>query len=280
MSETHTKTIEIATYFENLSQEEAFVELPPKTINVRVKGEGLQLLQLYYNPPSLIIDANERQVSVQDAVRRWLPPNISVEQTQPLVLVLQKENRESKRVPILPRAEISWPATHDIVQDIAVSPDSVEISGAASILEDINFWPTVFFEREDVKDSLNAEIALADTLQGLVDLSLNKTRISAVTAQFTEGNRELEVRLKDIPSMQETVALDPPIIEVRFRVPLSQYQQAQIANDFLASVSYSDIRNDTTGYVVPDIVLPQGIWLRDVTLIPSRLRYYDVLLDE
>ncbi len=280
MSETYTKTIEIGTRVENLSADEAFIELPPGKVDVIIKGEGLQLLRLYYNPPSLVIDANDSQVRVREAVERWLPQNISVERTQPLLLTLQKEERISKKVPILPRAEISWPATHDIVQDITVSPDSVEISGASSVLEEIKSWPTEFFERDDIKDSLNVQVALADTLKGLVDLSMNETRLSVVTAQFTEGMRELDVRLKDVPSMEEAVALDPPVIEVRFRVPLSQYKQAQEASDFLASVSYYDLRRDTTGYVVPDIVLPQGIWLRDVVLNPSRLRYYDVLIDE
>ena len=123
-------------------------------------------------------------------------------------------------------------------------------------------------------------VPLADTLQGLVRLSITETRLSAVTAQFTEGTRDLEVQLKDIPSMQETLTLDPSIIEVRFRVPLSQYKLAQEASDFLASVTYDALRKDTTGYITPELVLPQGIWLRDVVMYPTRLRYYDVLLDE
>ncbi len=280
MSETYTKSIPVSTRIENLSSDEAFLELPPDKVDVWFQGEGLQLLRLYYNPPSLVIDANDSQVRVREAVERWLPQNISVERTQPVLLTLQKEKRVSKKIPIVPRAEISWPATHDIVQDITVSPDSVEISGAASVIDGIKSWPTEFFKRDDVKDSLNVQVALADTLKGLVDLNMIETRLYAVTAQFTEGTRELDVRLKDVPSMQQAVALDPPVIEVRFRVPLSQYKQAQEASDFLASVSYYDLRQDTTGYVVPDIVLPQGIWLRDVVLIPSRLRYYDVLIDE
>ena len=275
MSESYTKSFDISTSVENLADNEAFVTLPPASVNVMVKGDGLQLLQLYYNPPNIVIDANLSQLSVQAAVERRLPQNMMVERTIPAILSLQKEARQTKKVPIQARAEISWPATHDIIQDIWVLPDSVELSGAQSILDNITHWPTAFYENDDVKDTLDVVVQLADTLQGLVSLNITETRLSAVTAQFTEGSRDLDVRLQDIPSMQETLTLDPPIIEVKFRVPLAQYQMAQDASDFLASVSYDALRDDTTGFIVPELILPQGIWLRDVVM-----RYYDVLIDE
>lgn len=280
LSESYTKSFDIKTTIENLSDEEAFVALPPEEVTVVVKGEGLQLLQMYYNPPRLAIDANEAQLSVQDAIERRLPLNVTVERTLPVVLTLQKEDRVRKKVPIVPRAEVSWPATHDIVQPIAVFPDSVEVSGAPTVLEAIKDWPTTFVEHTDVKDSLSVAVPLVDTLAGLVALDVSSTQLTAVTTQFTEGTRELEVELKDIPSMFDALTLDPPLIEVRYRVPLSQYQMALTASDFLASVSYDALRDDTTGYIVPALELPQGVSLRDVVIIPSKLRYYDVLLEE
>ena len=133
---------------------------------------------------------------------------------------------------------------------------------------------------QEIKDSLQANIPLSDSLTGLVDLGIRETTLSAVVAEFTEGSREIEVRFQDVPSMQESLTLDPPIIEVRYRVPLTQYQMAHDANDFLAFVSYDSIRDDTTGFITPDVVLPQGVLMRDVVILPSKLRYYDVLVDE
>ena len=280
MSESYTKGFEIPTRIDNLEDDEAFVSLPPAKVDVVINGQGLQLLRLYYNPPSLVLDANLPQISVQEAISRRLPQGVSVERTLPTFLSMEKDARVFKKVPIQPRADISWPATHDVVQDIALSPDSVEISGAQSVIDDITYWPTTFFEEQEVTDSLSVQVSLADTLGGLVSLGIVETRLTAVTAQFTEGNRELDVRLKDVPSMLETIALDPPNIEVKFRVPLAQFQMALDASDFLASVSYDALRDDTTGFIVPELELPEGIWLRDVVMSPPRLRYYDVLIDE
>ena len=280
MSESYTRTFKIPTQILNLGENEAFVELPPDEISVVITGEGLQLLQLFYNPPNLVLNANEERINVQDVVEGRISQVMRVERTVPTYLTLKKEERVRKSVPILPRATISWPATHDVLQDVLLSPDSVEISGAQSIVDVIKEWPTQFFEKEDVKDSLFVDIPLADSLEGLIDLGIEETRLSVVTAQFTEGARELDVDLKDVPSMHEAISLAPPNIEVRFRVPLFQYKMALEAEDFLASVSYDALRADTTGYITPQLELPHGIWIRDVVMDPPKLRYYDILIDE
>jgi hypothetical protein len=45
--------------------------------------------------------------------------------------------------------------------------------------------------------------------------------------------------------------------------------------DFFATVSYDEIRQDTTGRVQPDLVLPENVVLRDVEMIPQTLGYYE-----
>ena len=92
--------------------------------------------------------------------------------------------------------------------------------------------------------------------------------------------RDIVVQLKDVPSNHVTVTLDPPVITVWYRVPLSQYEYASRAMDFLATVSYAAIREDTTGYVEPRLELPEDIYFQDVYIVPSELRYYDLLIDE
>ena len=68
--------------------------------------------------------------------------------------------------------------------------------------------------------------------------------------EFTEGSREVDIMVTEVMSNLETVTLDPPVIEVLFRVPLSQYQQAISARDFFASVSYDKLLDDTPGEVL------------------------------
>ena len=45
-----------------------------------------------------------------------------------------------------------------------------------------------------------------------------KTQLLLVAEEFTEGGRDIEVLIN-----QDYVTLDPPVVEVTYRVPLSQY---------------------------------------------------------
>lgn len=279
MSETYTKMLEVETQVANLADDEAFLTLPPKNVEVYVQGEGLALLQLFYTPPSISIDASRSQVNFIEAISRRLPSGISVDRVTPPMFILQKEKRMSRRVPIILNADIQTPPTHDLVLEPTIFPDSVEISGAESLVENVNEWPTVFFEHKELKDTLTVEIPLVDSLQGLVQVAVSQTQLHVIAEQFTEASREIEVIIGDGPN-QTSITLDPPALEVRYRVPLSQYRRAQNARDFILSVSYDDIRDDTTGYVEPRLELPQGILFRDVSFFPEEIRYFDVLLDE
>ena len=282
ISEVYTQTIEVSTRIENMALDEAFVTLPPNTVQLQVEGDGLSLLQLYYNPPDIIIDANHSDVNFIDAVSRSISSNLSIKRVSPLGFNLQKEERTTKQVPVSLHADFNTSITHELVVEPAIFPDSVEISGAPSILSEINAWPTIAYIADDIKDTLVVDLPLVDSLQGLVDLSAQSTRLFLVVEEFTEGSREIEVLIKDVPSIQDyvNVTLDPPVLEVTYRVPLSQFRAAQSARDFILSVSYDDIKDDTTGFIRPHLELPEGLLIRDVNFVPDKLRYYDVLLDE
>ena len=118
-------------------------------------------------------------------------------------------------------------------------------------------------------------VPLADTLAGLV----TKAAAVAVTIttrayHYTEGSRVLNVDVTELPTMTQVVELDPPSVEVRFRVPLSQYDAAYEAEDFFATVSYESIRKDTTGRISPQIHLPPDLLLHLVETSPRTLEYF------
>ena len=280
MSETYTKVIDLSVEVENVVPDEAFITLPPEEIQIQVYGEGLKLLQLYYNSPRISINATQEQINLIEAVAQRLPDGIHIDRVTPPLFVLQKEAKISKKVPILLNVDIQTPNTHEIVVKPAVFPDSVEITGASSIVLDIQGWPTNRYTQHDLKDTLNINLPLVDSLQGLIDISVDEVVLYSIAEQFTEGQRNIGVLVRDVPSFQDSITLEPPVLEVRYRVPLSQYRRALSARDFILSVSYDDIRDDTTGYIEPVLELPENILFRDVSVSPDKIRYYDVLLNE
>ena len=275
--ETYTIQVEMPTQVVNLPDDMALVALPPPTVQVQVSGEGFDLFGLRFNPPTLMIDAQDETVNLLDMV--ILPSGIAREGVNPRTITFQKEARISRTILIRSRAVIEPAEAHDFIDPHVLSPDSIVVTGAESIINDLEYWPSAPFRHTDLLDSLVVVLPLADTLVGLVEKSHHETTLTAVAAVYTEGSRMLQVRLGEVPTTHWDVSLEPPRVRVTYRVPLSQYEQAQEAEDFYATVSYSVIRSDTTGRVRPEINYPRGIALRNTDYSPSTLRYY-VHLDE
>ena len=282
MREVYSVEVEMPTRVVNLPPDQALTSLPPGAVDVQVEGEGFQLLRLFYDLPHIPISAEDNEADLQNAIYSVpsLSKDISVTSISPPAVLLQKEERVTRTLPVRLEVDLQVPSTHDLLDSLQITPDSVEVSGAASIVGDLEAWPTIRRTFEDVRDTLRVRIPLSDTLRGLVQLGTGAVTLSATAEQFTEGTRDVRVVVRSAPSGNEAITLEQPTVRVSYRVPLSQYAEAMQAPDFFATVSYEEIRSDNTGRIQPKINLPSGILLRDIEVTPPTLRYYTVLVDE
>lgn len=277
IGETYSIAVDLHTQIINVPEDMALTILPPPVVQVQVRGEGTALFGLRFNPPILSVDAAQDQISVNSLVTP--PQGVVVENVFPPILNLSKEPRISRTVPIQSRAILEPTEAYDFFEAPTLTPDSVAISGARSIVNAVTHWPTEAHEYLDVQDSLIVTLPLVDTLGVLVTKSHTATVLSTVAHMFSEQERDLKVEVTEFPTTLRGVELVPSTIRVSYRVPVSQYQQAWVAPDFYATVSYNVIRTDTTGRVRPEIHLPTALSIRNETIFPSSLRYYVSLIE-
>ena len=274
MRETHTTILRMPTEIVNLPEDQALSQLPPQHVRVQVVGDGWSILRLRVNPPSIPLNAEDDEITMRTAIPEF-PKNVEIQSVSPSTLNLWKEERVARKLPIRIQAEIETPETHDLLSPATVTPDSVEVAGAASVVGDLEEWSTVNITLEDVRDTLEIRLPLSDTLSGLVSKNVDAVTLRAISEQFTEGSREIDVTIQGQPSSQTLVTLEPSSIRVKYRVLFSQYQEALDAMDFYATVSYDEIRSDTSGRIRPVTHFPDRIELRDVEMIPRTLGYYE-----
>ncbi len=273
MRETQTRTLELPVEVTNVPENQALSQHPPDKVRVQVVGEGWTLLRLGLRTPVIPMDASQSQVQVLDVVSEFLS-EVQVQSVVPAVATLFKERIIVRTIPVRPHATFETPPTYELLAAPVASPDSVVVAGAVSVVNDLNEWPTVSQTFRGVRDTFDVRLVLVDTLAGLVQKNVEEVALRAISSEFTEDTRELVVTVQGQPSTRQLVSLEPSSVIVRYRVPLSHYQEAQQAMDFFATVSWDDIRSDTTGHVEPHLETPDGVVLRDVEMIPRRLAYY------
>jgi len=274
LQEEKSVDIAVPTEIVNLPVDQALAELPPDHVEAQFRGPGIQLIWLLLNPPSVTIDAGEASVDLSTALNLDGDDDIRVENIRPQRIDLTTEPRTERRIPVRSRVRIDLPAAHELIRPPTVRPGSVTVSGARSIVEGLQSWPTDSLQIDDLRDSVRTEVPLSDTMPRLVDREPAAVTFIAQAGKFAEAQREIEVEVTGVPSDRSLVALDPSTIRVRYRVLFDQLFESQRAEDFFATVSYSQIRMDTTGFVRPRVHVPTDMMIRDPEPIPERLRYY------
>jgi hypothetical protein len=279
LKDTHIIPLTIATAVRNGGSDQALTSLPPKQVRAEIEGEGTVLLRYSFQNPQITIGAESERVRVADLVEEQLPRGARLVSASPAMLNIDREPRLRRTVPVRLRGSVETPSTHDFVNPVRLVPDSIDISGARSLVQSIEGWPTVPVNVPNLRDSLQRSVPLADTLDGLVARSNQSVVLRARAAQFTEGIRSVDVRVTGGPS--DAVTLDPSSIRVRYRALVDDYQAAQETDEFYGTVSYEQVRTDTSGQVKPRIHTPPNLTIRDVEMTyPKALRYYNIVAEE
>ncbi|MFT4605277.1 MAG: hypothetical protein ACI9W4_002016 [Rhodothermales bacterium] len=277
MQESHQRMLDIPLEVINLDESQALISRPPESVRVQVEGEGIQLLRLYYNPPSIPIDASDDNFDLTTAASEAIT-GVRIETIIPRSVAVQKDTRLRKRVPLRPRVSVVPLAGHHLVGSPQIRPDSVTIEGAGVIISGITEWLTRRLQVQPQGDTVSVMVALSDSLGDLIVLDASSAVYSVSVREFTEGSRQIDINVIGAPARQD-IKFDPPTLQVVFQVALDQFDEALEAEDFYAEVHFDAMRRDTTGSIVPGIHYPAGIRFREYRLEPAALGYYFEVID-
>ena len=247
----------------------------PEKIKLRVRGQGWRLVSINVGPEtefrvSVSRDSGQQNISLYNYLEanRWLLSDVDIINLSPDSLNFFVERTIIKKLPVVSGLNLDFKPGYDIASDIILQPESVIVQGPLSYLRSKNEIRTENKSLGILDSKINTEVAL-EKLTGfeystnVIDVTLDIQRI--VDKQF----ENIQVDVIDIPSGREVVLL-PNKININLRggiVILGKLKQDQ----FRAYVKYKTLVDDTTGSVIPEIILPKNISLQFTK--PDRLRY-------
>ena len=281
LRETYTVVADVRLRVAAVPDGQALSARPPPVARATFRGEGWKLLLLARTAPVVSLYADAEAVDLERAVAAsGLPAGVDVQGVRPQTIRLDLDRRVVRRVPVRLVSSIRTDPSFGLLRPPRLLPDSVTVSGAASLVDRLDAWPTVRLDAADARASFTVPVALQDTLAGLVTASGRTTTVQVSIAEFTEGTRSLPVRVANAPRGAPAVRTEPARVQATYRVPITRddaYGQAARAPGFVAVVDYRDIARDTTsGSVAVAARVPAGLDVRDVYLSPRRVEFFIV----
>ncbi|MEX2402617.1 MAG: CdaR family protein [Balneolales bacterium] len=280
LNRDYNLSVNLPVHLAQFQEDQALVEEPPEYVTVNLVGEGWKLITIYNNPPPLRVDPRQGSINLYDRAQETMGMflDVEVQNVQPVIMNIPMEEKISLKVPIQVNVDKTFRPQYDLVGEPKIEPDSVVISGAQSLVEDITHWETEEVHFEDVRDSISQHIPLKKS-SSLLELGIEEVLYRADVSEFTEGEIRVYVSTENFPE-DRSVHYSPSIVTIRYDVPIDEYASSQEIIPFEASVPYQEVEQDTTGFVTPTIrKLDNDLNLRLRSVQPRRVSYYNVLAD-
>ncbi|MCH8485490.1 MAG: hypothetical protein LAT75_01410 [Candidatus Cyclonatronum sp.] len=280
LSRDFSVTLDIPLYYGAFPENQAPVQSLPETVRATFTGEGWKLLGLYGSIPRLAVNINESATNLYQSIEQQITgtSDISLSRAEPSSVSIRLEPALSRKVPVVPNIQLETRRQFGLLRAPVISPDSVTISGARSLVENIDSWPTRFARFDDLQTPLNASIPLEDS-GDLIRLSTSEVSLSANIVEFTEGEIRVPIEITG-GTNRPAVILSPSVLTIRYNVPITQYSEVNRRQLFRAVVPYQAIVADTTGFLQPELVADDSEFSVSIrSSVPRRISYFLLIED-
>lgn len=271
-------TIQVPIQIANIPEDETISSEIPETASVNLSGEGWNIISVFNNPPRVLVSAQNGSVSLSEQIRNQVSAfsDLNVLQVQPTQITIETEKKATKKIPIVNNVHLNIHEQFGLLDEPEITPDSVTITGAASVIEGITEWQTIEVQLNDVNRTVQRRVPLESPETGVV-LNPGAVNFEAEIVEFTEAEVRVPIRTRNLPSGR-AVTYNPSSIMVRFDVPLEQYSEIEEIRPFRAYVDYSVIEDDDSGRVTPEIeVVENDFYIRLRSFQPPRVSYFRIV---
>ncbi len=256
LGKDYTSTVSYPVKYVNPPSKHFLANTPPAKFELKVEAHGFTLLRhklsLSFSPIILNISAITRNmkadsgaynIRTENLIRRisdQVSKEISISEIRPEYITLALDSLITKKVPVNLNIRTEFKPQFYLEEPISASPDSVKITGPATVLDTILLLNTEAksFERLDAP----TERVVALLHPEKTTLSPEKVVVKIPVERFTEKELKIPVEVRNKPE-GVNIKLFPSEVKVAFLVGLNEFESITGAN-FKAYVDYAEISKD------------------------------------
>ena len=204
---------------------------------------------------------------IKERISAQLNTDIQLISIKPESITFQFSRFESKRVPVIPRVDYTLKRQYMLKNDISVTPDYVDISGPASILDTLK---AVYTEPISLKN-LSKDVTKTVSFEEIYGTQINENdaKVKVEVERFTESKKTVPLVVKNLPDSL-LIRLFPHAIDVTFDVGLSRYEVVSDTS-FSFYVDYNQIKNNPASLKIQIERSPRHI--KDLVFTPETVEY-------
>lgn len=276
LTNDYSASLQLPIRFLNIPEGYVTTLASTQKVNVKVRGRGWNLLS------AMMLSKNDYYVDLGNELNKnqiidlitfasentWLTTKLQILEINPDSLKFSFEKLGFIKVKIVPHLKLEFKPGYGLASDVGVLPESSMVSGPVTKIKDMTQISTELLELSNVSEKAEHSI----DIENLPELysEVQKVTLTLDIQQIVEQNfNDIGIKILDTP-IDRDVVLFPNKINVSLRGGIDVLGRLD-KNKISASVYYRDIVLDTTGTIIPKVLIPGHTEL--VFLKPGKLKY-------
>ncbi|MCP3930499.1 MAG: hypothetical protein GY705_15510 [Bacteroidetes bacterium] len=278
LSQSYRSGKSIALHYE-LPEGKAFTKLPPDAIKATLGGRGWSLMYDFFlgergNLTLQLPDEDFAEISnaqLRERISELITQNLQIEQLNIDNIRINLEENVSKMIPVVLNHELSFADEHHLTDSILLSPDSITLSGAASIVEGIIVWPSEKLVLNDLKSDVSIAVKL-EAPTPVLEFSPEEVQVQIPVEQFTEKPMFVPITVKNA---KDSLKIFPGKIRLSCVVGLSRYNDIS-SRDFEVEVDLKDMPLAPENNTVPITLTRSPEKVFNIKFSPKSVEFFIV----
>lgn len=284
LGKEYTTNLRYPVRYTNFPDKMVMVGDLPSSLELTINAYGYTLLKYYISRTIIPIvfdvnsfalnrlpDSETRNFYILSSVASarisgQLGADIQILDIRPDTLLFRFTEMVTRILPVRPVTDIEFEQQFMISDTIIAEPDSVAVSGPASLIDSMRFIPTVPLILKGLSKSARKAVNLAE--YDMVSYSERRVWLNIPVEQFTEATTSIPIETVNLPDnlMLKTF---PPAVRVSYLVSLTDYDRVNL-QQFRAVVDYNALMPDGSRLTVKILKQPDFI---------KMLRFYPQSVD-
>lgn len=200
------REVSVGVRITNVPTDKFVSPLQKNSMKILVEGNGLSLLRLYAENPSLTIDFNDLQPLGDDRYRlsktsreklsNSYLSRFRIRNTISDTLLVKLEKKYTRKVPVLVHLNVNFQREFQLTE-LKVQPDSISVSGIKSAMDTLQKIDVYIKKKREVKSNFTEIYKPKNT--DFVSYGANRIRIEGIVDKVSERVIRVPVELHNVP---------------------------------------------------------------------------------
>ena len=255
LSKQTTETVQKKIIITSLPIDLSIDSLSKNKIDIKLKGNGFEMIQLFFNNKPIIIEYDEiknGKFKLEDKyISNFIPENLTIIDTSEKELFCFFSKQQSKKVPIsIENIEIDCKSPYKYDQ-IFINPDSITLSGSEKELNKIDKWQVKKTIYKNIDENIN-DIIFPEKTNLKYDVKEISLRIEV--DKFTQAEINIPITLINYPT-DLNIQLHPKSLKIKYLIASKNYNKVT-ESDFKIICNWEDLNKIKREIKVFEVISP------------------------